>query len=199
MHGLIFSSFEDYLNVRHGPETATEVMAGEPIYLLSETYPDERLTALIERAATLVNVDADALEQDFGAFTAESTFARLYPALFAMSLSARAFLLTVEAQIHEVVRAAIPNAQPAMLAVSESGPAAVSIVYTSPRRLCSLLRGLVEGTGRHYGETVLIEESTCMRRGDASCTFDVHFEPRLPPAVVGPEREAARVGGSRAS
>jgi hypothetical protein len=120
-------------------------------------------------------VDADTLTHDFGVFTAESTFARLYPALFAMSPTARAFLLTVEAQIHEVVRAAIPNAQPPKLSVAESDMGGVSIVYTSPRRLCSLLRGLVDGTARHYGETVLIDERTCMRRGDATCTFEVRF------------------------
>jgi Haem-NO-binding len=144
MHGLIFSAFRDYLNVRHSPETAAEVMAGEPIYLLSETYPDQRLTALIERAASLAGIDHDTVSHDFGVFTAESTFARLYPALFAMSLSARSFLLTVESQIHDVVRAAIPNARPPMLAVAECGLNGVSIVYSSPRRLCSFLRGLVE-------------------------------------------------------
>jgi hypothetical protein len=175
MHGLIFSSFRDYLSVRHRPETLKEVMDGEPIYVLSETYPDERLTALIERAASLSGMDADKLTYDFGAFTAESTFAGLYPALFAMSPTTRSFLLTVEPQIHEVVRAAIPSARPPKLSVAESDLGGVSIVYTSPRRLCSFLRGLVDGTARHYGETILIDERTCMRRGNATCTFEVRF------------------------
>lgn len=182
MHGLIFSSFHDYVSVRHGPETAKEVLDGEPIYLLSETYPDQRLIGLIERAATLAGVDAHTLTYDFGVFTAESTFARLYPALFALSPSSRSFLLTVETQIHEVVRAAIPDAQPPELTVAESDGDGVSIVYTSPRRLCSFLRGLVEGTARHYGETVLIDERTCMHRGDPACTFEVRFNARPEPA-----------------
>jgi len=55
------------------------------------------------------------------------------------------------------------------------GENGISIVYTSPRRLCAMLRGLVEGTARHYGETVHIEERSCMHRGDEACTFEILF------------------------
>ena len=114
---------------------------------------------------------------DFGVFTAPTTFARPYTAFFAIAPSARDFLLTVETRIHELVRATIPNARPPQLQVSERGTNGVSISYTSARQLCVLLRGLVEGTARHYDETAVIEESTCMKRGDAACTFDVTLRP----------------------
>jgi hypothetical protein len=152
------------------------VTAGEPIYLLSESYPDVRFTRLVERACDVSGLQPDALLHDFGVFTAEKTFARLYPALFAMSSSARAFLLTVERPIHELVRTALPNALPPKLAVSELDERALSIVYTSPRRLCALLRGLVRGTAQVYEETVHIHERTCMERGDPACTFEIQFE-----------------------
>ena len=58
----------------------------------------------------------------------------------------------------------------------------VSIVYASPRRLCVLLRGLTEGTARHYGETAAIDDATCMHRGDSSCRFDVRFSAAAPSA-----------------
>jgi predicted hydrocarbon binding protein len=153
------------------------VLAGEPVYLLSEAYPDERFAALVERACELTGLPRDELLHDFGAFTAEKTFARLYPALFDLFGSTRDFLLTVETPIHEVVRVAIPEALPPRLQVSEVGEDGVSIVYTSPRRLCAMLRGLVEGTARHYGETVHIEERACMDRGDKACTFEFLFVP----------------------
>jgi predicted hydrocarbon binding protein len=51
----------------------------------------------------------------------------------------------------------------------------VTIAYSSPRRLCTLLRGLTEGTAQYYGERATIEEPTCMRRGDERCTFEVRF------------------------
>jgi predicted hydrocarbon binding protein len=175
VHGLIFVSFRDYLAAEHGAATEQEVMAGEPRYLLSEAYADERFTNVIERTCRLTGFPPDALLRDFGAFTAEKTFARLYPALFDLSGTARSFLLTVETRIHEVVRVAIPSALPPELVVSEIGENAISIAYTSRRKLCALLRGLVEGTARHYGDTVQIEERACMHRGDKTCTFQLFF------------------------
>lgn len=176
MHGLIIISFRDYIAAIHGAAIERELMAGEPVYLLSEAYPDERFSALVTYACEVTGLKSDALLHDFGVFTAERTFPRLYPSLFAISPSARAFLLTVERPIHEIVRMAIPHALPPELAISELGEHAISIVYTSRRRMCALLRGLVEGTALHYGEAVHIEERSCMHRGDRACTFEVRFE-----------------------
>jgi predicted hydrocarbon binding protein len=175
VHGLIFVSFRDYLAAEHGATTEREVMAGEPRYLVSDAYADERFTDIIERACRLTGFSPDTLLRDFGAFTAEKTFARLYPALFDLSGTARSFLLTVETRIHQVVRVAAPGALPPELVVSEVGANAISIMYTSRRKLCAMLRGLVEGTARHYGEAVRIEEQACMHRGDNACTFQVLF------------------------
>jgi predicted hydrocarbon binding protein len=173
VHGLIFVSLRDYLVAEHGDATEREVMA-----MSRATSPATGTRTSGSRACSSGRVrrpglSPDALLTDFGAFTAEKTFARLYPALFDRSGSARSFLLTVETRIHEVVRVAIPDALPPELEVAESGESGVSIVYKSPRRLCAMLRGLVEGSARHYGESAEIEERTCVHRGDDSCTFEV--------------------------
>jgi hypothetical protein len=175
VHGLIFVSLRDYVASIAGSTVREELLAGEPVYLLGEAYPDERFDALVERACRLTGRTREALLDDFGAFTAERTFARLYPALFDLAGSTRAFLLTVERPIHEVVRVAIPNATPPALEVAEIGEQRLSIVYTSARRLCAMLRGLVLGTARYYGETVRIDERSCMHRGHESCRFEVGF------------------------
>jgi hypothetical protein len=178
VHGLIFSSFRDFLTAEHGTAMVHRVFAGEPVYLLSESHPDESFGRLVGRATEALGTDADELVHDFGVYTGATTFTRLYPAFFAIAHSTREFLLTVETRIHELVRATIPNAAPPQLHVTELGEDGVTIVYASPRRLCTLLRGLVEGTARHYGETATIVERTCMRRGDDRCTFEARFSPR---------------------
>ena len=81
----------------------------------------------------------------------------------------------METRIHELVRGTIPSAGPPHLDVSPNSGGGVSIVYTSPRRLCVLLRGLTEGASRHFGEHAEMDERTCMLRGDLACTFDVSF------------------------
>lgn len=181
MHGVIFTSLRDYLISEHGTELAQEVLDGQPTFLLSEAYDDGLLTDLVSRAATAGGREVDDVIHDFGIFTARTTFTRLYPAFFAIAPSAREFLLTVETRIHELVRATIPNASPPQLRVEEHGSDGVRLTYTSPRRLCVLLRGLVQGTAGHYGQTAAFSERACMRRGDRSCTFEITLS-GAPPA-----------------
>jgi hypothetical protein len=178
VHGLIFASFRDYLVTEHGVEVANHVTAGEPQYTLSEAYPDEQFLALLGRACVRTALSADDLLFEFGAFTAAVTFARLYSVLFRASATAREFLLTVETPIHEVVREALPDARPPELAVTDLGEEGLEIVYTSPRRICAMLRGLVEGTGRVYGETLRVSELECMHHGAPACRFHIRFPQR---------------------
>jgi predicted hydrocarbon binding protein len=173
MHGVIFTSLRDYLTSAHGAELAQEVFADQPIFLLSESYDDAVLSEIIEGAARATGRDVGEICHDFGVFTASTTFTRLYPAFFAIAPTAREFLLTVETRIHELVRATIPNAAPPELRIEEHGDDGVRIAYSSSRRLCVLLGGLVQGTASHYGEAASIDEVTCMHRGDASCTFEI--------------------------
>ena len=56
---------------------------------------------------------------------------------------------------------------------SRCGEVGVLVAYTSERRLCAMLEGLVLGTAEHYGETLVVEEIQCMHRGDAGCVFTV--------------------------
>jgi hypothetical protein len=182
MHGVIFTSFRDYLVASHGNGTAAAVFEAEPDYLLSQAYPDESLLRLVALASARTGLEPDEIVFEFGVFTAEITFARLYPAFFDVSPSAREFLLSVEKRIHELVRATIPSAGPPQLDISPDGDGGVSIAYDSPRRVCVLLRGLTEGTARHYGEHAEMEERTCMLRGDPACTFEVSFSAGSPSA-----------------
>jgi hypothetical protein len=149
----------------------------QPVFLLSESYEDERLLALIKRASELAGAPEGELVYQVGVFTAEKTFARLYPAFFAVAGGTRAFLLSVERFIHELVRATIPNASPPRLNVQPLGDDGVTINYTSSRRLCPLLAGLVEGTACHYGEEVQVDQTDCMLRDDPACVFEIRVSP----------------------
>jgi predicted hydrocarbon binding protein len=60
------------------------------------------------------------------------------------------------------------------------------ISYTSERRLCDLLEGLVLGTGRHFGERLTVEHVQCMERGDVGCA--VLVEPSTPDSSSSPPR-----------
>lgn len=54
-------------------------------------------------------------------------------------------------------------------------PDALTLIYDSPRKLCSVLMGAIEGAAERYGEQAHIIEQTCMKRGDPVCRFDIRF------------------------
>jgi hypothetical protein len=172
MHGIIFASLHDYTRARLGSEATQEIFGGR-FFAMSDSHPDDEFVRLLERTAKRLDLDSDDMLRDFGAFTAETTFARLYPAFFTISGDTRSFLLSVEDRIHELVRATVPNATPPALAVRPAGAQGLEITYTSPRRLCRLLEGLVVGTGRYYGEEINITEVACMSKGATACRFRV--------------------------
>jgi hypothetical protein len=174
MHGIIFASLYDYARATVGGD-ATSAIFDRGFYSMSQAHPDEELSALLEKLAAKRDVDVDALLRDFGAFTAEQTFARLYPAFFEIAGDTRSFLLTVEDRIHELVRSTIPHAQPPALTVRPLGDDGVEIDYASPRRLCRLLEGLVAGTAARFAQTVAVEEVECMRDGAQACRFEVRI------------------------
>jgi hypothetical protein len=181
MHGVIFASFRDFALTRFGPDPAKEILAGRPVYVMSEAYDDEDFHSLLRRASEVSGVGADELVHQFGEFAGGKTFPRLYPAFFEVAGGTRAFLLTVEDRIHELVRATIPDACPPQLAVEPQGDG-VRITYSSPRRLCGLLAGLLDGTAAYYGDTVDYGQSACMHRGDEACVFDVCITSFVPAA-----------------
>jgi len=174
VHGLIFASLRDYVGAFGGAEKVERVFRGE-IYLSSGAYDDRHFLTLVERACEEAGTERDEFLHDFGAYTAQRTFAVLYPQFFSAAGSASEFFLTVEERIHELVRATIPNARPPRLTVSKLGSNGVLIRYSSPRKLCVLLRGLAQGVVLHFEETATIDETSCMLRGDEACTFEVLF------------------------
>lgn len=175
MHGVVVDSLGEFLAATYGPETAALVV-GERSYSRIEAYPDEELSHMVGRASGETGVEADDLYRSFGRFTALTTFRTMYPDYYDAHTTARTFLLGIQEQIHRVVRLTIPGAYPPYLAVVPFGEDGVVVTYTSDRRLCRLLEGLVVGSAEHFGERALIDETQCMRRGDSACAFHVVLE-----------------------
>ncbi len=178
MHGLIFEGFRSFLVEEHGAavDSVDSVFGGRARYELGRAYADEEFVELLERAAAHTGLERRELLLVFGSFAARRTFADLYPEYYATSVGTRPFLLSVEDRIHTLVRRAVADAQPPRLHVTPFGRSGVAITYTSDRRLCDLLEGLVHGTAEHYGERATIEQPQCMLRGDLACAFFVEIE-----------------------
>ena len=172
MHGLIFAGLRDYTALRLGEERAAEIWS-DRAFEITEAYDDNWFAAQLDRLVDATGESIRDVQRGFGAFAAQTTFAGLYPDYYEASGDTFTFLLGIEEKIHDLVRATIKGAYPPKLHVRPMGDLGVLVSYTSERKLCGLLEGLVDGTAAHYGDDVVVEEIQCMHRGDAGCVFSV--------------------------
>lgn len=135
-------------------------------------YPDEEFTVLLEAIVALGDVESSSVEVQFGQHLIPNLI-RGFEMFIKPEWGAMDLLANAETFIHNLVRLNHPNATPPMLSVRWIDSSRLEIVYDSQRGLCALLKGIVDGVGRHYGQRLSVSEFQCMRRGSDACRFFV--------------------------
>jgi predicted hydrocarbon binding protein len=176
MHGIIFAELRRFAEERLGPGSWLNLLetAGRTgrLYPAFEIFPDEEATRLFELVAQLRHLPLPELLEEFGTFIIPSLM-HTYGALAHSEWRTLELLQHIESTIHRVVRIKNPRASPPELDCERTGPDEVTVCYTSQRRLCGLARGLIRGLAAHYHETVELDETRCMLRGDPCCLIVV--------------------------
>ncbi|HEY1348491.1 MAG TPA: heme NO-binding domain-containing protein [Ktedonobacteraceae bacterium] len=182
MHGLIFVTWEKYLSERFGEallrnyRTALgETAATSP--LASRTYSDEVLLRGVDVACTLTALPVDTLLWEYGRyFMLNGLTGHLCAYLLTRARNGHELLLMMR-QAHAQMRRLPDGLTPPLFAyqaVSDS-PHDLAVLYDSPRRLCALLWGAIEGAAQRYGQRVQVVERSCMKQGAPVCRFELHF------------------------
>jgi hypothetical protein len=178
MKGIIFNLLEQVVSDAHGEATWDRLLEAtglEGAYTAVGSYPDEELGALVGAASQALGTPPDALVRWFGRSALPKLAAR-YPDFFQPHTDARSFILTLNEVIHPEVRKLFPGAYAPSFDFDTSDEHALALSYYSHRNLCSFAEGLVEGAADHYGEVVLIEQSSCSKRGDDRCVLHISFK-----------------------
>jgi len=184
MHGLIFVTWEKYLSERFGSSLLYEYRAaiGETpatAPLASRIYSDETLLAGVGAATKLTGVPVDTLLREYGHyFVINALTSHLCAYLLTQVQSGRDLLLVMR-DAHAQMRR-IPDAiTPPLFAYEaiSTNPNELALIYDSPRQLCPVLLGAIEGAAERYGERVSLIERTCMKRGGPVCRFEMRFFP----------------------
>jgi predicted hydrocarbon binding protein len=180
LHGLIFFFLQKFLAGTAPPgatpppgdvtRRTTAASSTNTRYLPSGVYPDDDAVTLLQSIADTSGEPLPDVVERFGEFLAPHLLkvagTSVDPAWKLLDLVEQ-----TEEIIHTLVRMKNPGAKPPVLETVRVDPCELHLVYTSPRRMCRLARGLIRGMGRHLGEPVEIEETSCMLRGDPFCTF----------------------------
>jgi len=181
MHGLIFVTWEKYLAEHFGSSLLNtyrasigETPARSP--LVNRVYDDATLLAGVGVASQLTRQPAETMLREYGRyFIINGLTSHLCAYLLGQVHSGRDLLLTMRDAHAQMNRS--DGISPPLFAYEaiSSHPHELALIYDSPRQLCSLLWGAIEGAAERYGERVQIVERTCMKRGAAVCRFELRF------------------------
>jgi predicted hydrocarbon binding protein len=144
--------------------------------------PDARVQALVATLAGAEGKTPAELLADYGRHWVKGA-RTAYPTPFA-ARDTKAFLHGFGGT-HLAARA-LPGSQPPEIEVIDRGPGRLALRYRSSRRMCGLIRGIVEGVAAGYGERASIAEPECLLAGGTCCTFEVELRPS--PAQAAPDR-----------
>ena len=190
MHGLIFFYLQKFADVAAAGSTSwkgvrSSVTTTASKFLPSGTYPDSDAVVILSSIAETTGRPLPSILEEFGQFLAPHLVKVASPVVDP-AWRTLDLIEHTEAIIHTMVRSTTPGAAPPVLETVRQSPDELHLVYSSARRLCPLAVGLMRGIAAHYGETIRIEEPSCVLRGDPFCSFVVEHvatethEPRSP-------------------
>lgn len=178
MHGKIFQSLKNYIVSQKDAQVwetiCSEAGLSEEPFLPIKTYPDEKMYAISVAAAKHFHQPLEDFLEQFGVRLMEDLIDYCHKWIDP-SWKCLDFLMNTECVLHSTVKklCAIPGeaADPPHLEISRLADNQLTIVYTSPRKLCALAKGLLHGAAIHYHEDLVISETRCMHQGHPDCFF----------------------------
>jgi hypothetical protein len=179
MHGIIFFELKKFVDAKL-PEGSWEKILADAgvhqIYLPTAQYPDAEVVTLVGAASRLAKTSAQNLLLGFGEFIAPDLLA-MYQSLLKPSWRTLDVIENTETVMHTVVRLRNPGARPPVLRATRVSPSEVELRYGSPRKMCSIAKGISKGIAAHFGEKLEIEDRSCMLEGAPECVIRLRLAP----------------------
>jgi len=181
--GIIFKQFEAMVTSLHGEGAwdalvdRTPLQTAEGYFIGPKNYPDDDLFGLIGSVSEATGKPPEELLAAFGRYLFPALAAQ-FPVFLRPGITAKRFLLSVDRVIHVEVLKLHPDAGLPKLTYEDPAPNRLVILYRSPRQLCDLALGLIDGVGTYFKEDIQVSKTTCTKRGDEACRFECTFSER---------------------
>ena len=171
MKGIVFNLLAEMVEDKFGLEVWDALLQAtqqDGIYVSTETYPDENLFALVAAASEKSGIPANDLIKTFGEFMFPH-FHKQNPNFFEKDMTLKQFLLFVDRVIHVEVRKLHPDASLPTFQYIDEHDQELTMLYSSPRKLCMLAEGLIAGAATHFNTEYTLSHNECMHDGADSC------------------------------
>lgn len=176
MKGIIFNIVEEVVVDQFGQSTweaLLDATGSSGAYTSLGSYPDAELAALVDAAAQATGQDPRTVLHWIGA-QALPKLQQRFPVFFTAADDARTFILSVNTIIHPEVRKLYSGAGCPHFHFVET-PETLTLGYSSPRKMCDLAHGFVDGVATYYGEQVAVTQPSCMHDGAPSCQLVISW------------------------
>jgi hypothetical protein len=179
MKGIVFTLFNQFVEKNYNIiewETLLENAkpASEGIYTAGDTYPDSEMIVLVSQFAQQTQQTAPKLLYEFGQFMFQY-LANNYPVFTPPGMTLKPFLKTIDSVIHIEVRKLYPDGSLPLITYEEPSNNMLIMNYRSPRKLCHLAEGLIQGSASYFNEAILVKQTQCMHQGADHCRLEVEF------------------------
>lgn len=179
MKGIVFNLLNDLVEDQFGMDVWDDLIeatapASRGIYTSVEVYPHEELLAYVAAIAEHTGAPAAEVVRGFGRFML-ARFAEIHPQFFE-DHTIKSFLMSVHDVIHVEVEKLHPDVVLPNFTYEDPADDGLVMIYHSPRQLCHLAEGLIEGSGKHFGVGVELKHDTCMHDGADNCVLELKFD-----------------------
>jgi predicted hydrocarbon binding protein len=176
MNGIIFIEIGRFARAQLGDDIWRETvrLAGVPdrFYYRVADYPDEEALTLLSALSARMQEPLEVILKSLGEYIVPDLM-RMARYWIEPDWKTLDLIANTEHTIHEMLRAEGSQTNPPRLQCQRTGDDEVVVNYDSPRKMCALAKGIITGVSKHYGESVTIDEPSCMLKGDAVCRLVV--------------------------
>lgn len=175
MKGIVFNLLQDVVQRHRGEDAWDELIKGANVsgaYTSLGNYSDEELFSIINAACEQFQMSRKDVLRWFGR-EAMFEMSRRYPSFFLPYDTSRSFVLSVNDFIHPEVRKLYAGADCPYFNFLDAPEGGLALTYRSPRQLCHLAEGFVEGAAIHYDDRVRFTHIKCLHDGDDHCRFEI--------------------------
>lgn len=179
MKGTIFTSLADMVEDHYGLKSWQAMLDACPLstggsYSTGGVYPDKEILCLVTQLQKRLDVPLDILLRTFGEYLFVS-LVNMHKNYLIDKATARDFILSIDDEIHRDIEKLYPGTSFPFIEYRDNADNTLSIIYNSPRKLCFLAEGLIQGVANQYQTDIGLIHSKCMHRGDDYCQLDLTF------------------------
>ncbi len=177
MKGIVFTALNDLVEAQFGMEMWESILdqvhpESGGIYTSVEDFSDDELFAMVAALSEKTEITQTDLLQVFGRYLFSVLISR-HPVFVDNEPDYFEFLKSIDGVIHKEVNKLYTNPNLPKMDWQQDDPDLLILSYTSPRKLCYLAVGLIEGAAAYYDTEIEFDHGPCMHEGADACTFEI--------------------------